>query len=146
MTPENRKLITLARAALARDDRQAAAAVRDETGRTHVAGQVDLPHLRLTALQAAVAVAAASGARGIEAAAVAAAASPGRPGGRPHSELGANPGGPQDDASDEVQVDPGSLAALADLALPGCVVIGCDRFGQVIGLLDVSGHAVEGGV
>ncbi|NUP33765.1 MAG: cytidine deaminase, partial [Streptomycetaceae bacterium] len=46
------------------------AAVRDETGRTYVASTVDLPSLKLTALQTAVAMAVAGGARGLEAAAV----------------------------------------------------------------------------
>ncbi|GGX51466.1 hypothetical protein GCM10010358_01350 [Streptomyces minutiscleroticus] len=46
------------------------AAVRDETGRTYVAGTVDLPSLRLSALRTAVAMAVASGAKSLEAAAV----------------------------------------------------------------------------
>jgi hypothetical protein len=44
--------------------------VRDETGRTYVAGTVALESLRLSALQTAVAMAVASGAKGLEAAAV----------------------------------------------------------------------------
>ncbi|GAA4998001.1 hypothetical protein GCM10025734_31060 [Kitasatospora paranensis] len=44
--------------------------MRDETGRTYVAGSVELESLRLTALQTAVAMAVASGAKGLEAAAV----------------------------------------------------------------------------
>lgn len=46
------------------------AAVRDETGRTYVAGTVDLDSLKLSALRTAVAMAVASGARSLEAAAV----------------------------------------------------------------------------
>ncbi|GBQ00125.1 hypothetical protein SSP531S_15350 [Streptomyces spongiicola] len=44
--------------------------MRDETGRTYVAGTVALESLRLTALQTAVAMAVASGAKSLEAAAV----------------------------------------------------------------------------
>jgi hypothetical protein len=68
--PEDRKLLTLARSARARNGVAEGAAVRDETGRTYVAGSVGLPSLRLTALQTAVAMAVASGARSLEAAAV----------------------------------------------------------------------------
>lgn len=68
--PEDRKLITLARSARARNGVPEGAAVRDETGRTYVAGSVTLDSLRLTAVQTAVAMAVASGARSLEAAAV----------------------------------------------------------------------------
>src|SRR5689334_17207945 len=68
--PEDRKLITLARSARARNGVPEGAAVRDETGRTYVAGTVALASLQLTALQTAVAMAVASGARSLEAAAV----------------------------------------------------------------------------
>lgn len=64
------KIITLARSTRARSGAAEGAAVRDETGRTYAAGPVDLPSLRLTALQVAVAMAASSGARVLEAAAV----------------------------------------------------------------------------
>ncbi|SEN27015.1 cytidine/deoxycytidylate deaminase family protein [Actinacidiphila rubida] len=72
--PEDRKLITLARSARARNGVPEGAAVRDETGRTYVAGTVALESLRLTALQTAVAMAVASGARSLEAAAIVTAA------------------------------------------------------------------------
>jgi cytidine deaminase len=72
--PEDRKLITLARSARARNGVPEGAAVRDETGRTYVAGSVALASLRLTALQTAVAMAVASGAKSLEAAAVVTAA------------------------------------------------------------------------
>jgi hypothetical protein len=72
--PEDRKLLTLARSARARNGVPEGAAVRDETGRTYVAGTVELPSLRLTALQTAVAMAVASGARSLEAGAVVSAA------------------------------------------------------------------------
>ena len=70
LAPEDAKLITLARAALARLGADSAAAVRDDTGRTYVAGPVALPSLSLSALQSVVAVAVASGAPKLEAAAV----------------------------------------------------------------------------
>ncbi|MEZ0065640.1 hypothetical protein ABIA32_001640 [Streptacidiphilus sp. MAP12-20] len=67
---EDKKIITLARSARARNGVAEGAAVRDETGRTYVAGTVSLPSLHLSALQTAVAMAVASGAKGLEAAAV----------------------------------------------------------------------------
>ncbi|AWK08596.1 cytidine deaminase [Streptomyces spongiicola] len=70
LAPEDRKIITLARSARARNGVPEGAAVRDETGRTYVAGTVALESLRLTALQTAVAMAVASGAKSLEAAAV----------------------------------------------------------------------------
>ncbi|QGV80710.1 cytidine deaminase [Streptomyces ficellus] len=68
--PEDRKIITLARSARARNGVPEGAAVRDETGRTYVAGTVALESLNLSALQTAVAMAVASGAKSLEAAAV----------------------------------------------------------------------------
>jgi hypothetical protein len=68
--PEDEKLVTLARSARARSRADEAAAVRDEIGRTYVAGSVALPALSLTALQAVVAVAASSGVTSLEAAVV----------------------------------------------------------------------------
>ncbi|MFD4529896.1 cytidine deaminase [Streptomyces sp. NPDC058470] len=70
LDPEDRKIVTLARSARARNDVPEGAAVRDETGRTYVAGSVELPSLRLSALRTAVAMAVASGAKSLEAAAV----------------------------------------------------------------------------
>ncbi|MFE2045440.1 cytidine deaminase [Streptomyces sp. NPDC059477] len=67
---EDRKIVTLARSARARNGVPEGAAVRDETGRTYVAGTVALESLRLSAVQTAVAMAVASGARSLEAAAV----------------------------------------------------------------------------
>lgn len=68
--PEDAKIITLARAARARNGTLEGAAVRDETGRTYSATTVDLPSLKLSALQVAVAMAVSSGAESLEAAAV----------------------------------------------------------------------------
>ncbi|QKW06397.1 cytidine deaminase [Streptomyces sp. NA04227] len=70
ISPEDRKIVTLARAARARNGVPEGAAVRDETGRTYVAGTVALDSLKLSALQTAVAMAVASGAKSLEAAAV----------------------------------------------------------------------------
>jgi conjugal transfer/entry exclusion protein len=70
LDPEDRKIVTLARSARARNAVPEGAAVRDETGRTYVAGTVELASLRLSALQTAVAMAVASGAKSLEAAAV----------------------------------------------------------------------------
>ncbi|HSK26060.1 MAG TPA: cytidine deaminase [Jiangellales bacterium] len=70
LDPEDAKVVALARATRARAEAVAGAAVRDLTGRTYAAAPVDLPSLRLSALQVAVAMAASSGAQGIEAAAV----------------------------------------------------------------------------
>ncbi|MDX3238769.1 cytidine deaminase [Streptomyces sp. ME03-5709C] len=70
LPPEDRKIITLARSTRARNGVAEGAAVRDETGRTYVAGTVALQSLSLSALQTAVAMAVASGATSLEAAAV----------------------------------------------------------------------------
>ena len=65
---EDAKLVVLARAAMARAEAGSGAAVRDVDGRTYAAAPVNLSALQLTALQAAVAAAASSGATGLEAA------------------------------------------------------------------------------
>lgn len=70
LDPEDLKLITLARSARARNGVPEGAAVRDEMGRTYVAGSVALESLKLSALQTAVAMAVASGAASLEAAVV----------------------------------------------------------------------------
>lgn len=70
LDPEDRKIVTLARSARVRNGVPEGAAVRDETGRTYVAGSVGLPSLRLSALRTAVAMAVASGAASLEAAAL----------------------------------------------------------------------------
>ncbi|MFG3286701.1 cytidine deaminase [Streptomyces sp. NPDC048111] len=70
LDPEDRKIITLARSARARNGVAEGAAVRDETGRTYVAATVELPTLKLSALRTAVAMAVASGAVSLEGAAV----------------------------------------------------------------------------
>ena len=70
LDPEDAKLVTLARGARARAGAVEGAAVRDDDGRTYAAATVALPSLTLTALQAAVAMAVASGAQELEAAVV----------------------------------------------------------------------------
>lgn len=70
MNSEDAKLVTLARATRARTGAAQGAAVRDQDGRTYAAATVELPSLRLTALQVAVAMALSSGATGLEAAVV----------------------------------------------------------------------------
>lgn len=68
LSVEDVKLVTLARGALARAGVSQGAAVRDDDGRTYAAAAVSLPSLTLTALQAAVVLAASSAATGLEAA------------------------------------------------------------------------------
>ena len=70
LDPEDAKIITLARSARARTRAPEGAAVRDATGRTYAAVSVALPSLKLSALEAAVAMAVSSGADRLEAAAI----------------------------------------------------------------------------
>jgi hypothetical protein len=69
--PEDLKIIGLARAALVRSSATEAACVRDTDGRTYAGVRVELPHLRLSAISVAVAMAVSSGAAGLEAVALA---------------------------------------------------------------------------
>ena len=104
LDPEDQKIVVLARSARARTQAAEGAAVRDTDGRTYAAATVDLPSLRLTALQAAVAAAVSSGAPGLEAAAVVTAAG---------------------------DVDAASLAAVRDLT-PTAPVLRADASGTVL--------------
>lgn len=70
LDPEDAKLVTLARATRARTRAAQGAAVRDLDGRTYAAASVELPSLRLTALEVCVAMAHSSGSTGLEAAVV----------------------------------------------------------------------------
>ncbi len=70
MSAEDAKLVMLARGARGRTGAAQGAAVRDQDGRTYAAATVVLPSLKLTALQAAVAIAVASGADTLEAAVI----------------------------------------------------------------------------
>ncbi len=67
LSAEDKKLVTLARATRARIGAREGAAVRDTDGRTYAAATVDLPSLRLSAVQACVAMAVASGSAGVDA-------------------------------------------------------------------------------
>jgi hypothetical protein len=68
LSAEDAKLVTLARATRARVGAAEGGAVRDGDGRTYAAASVDLPSLRLSALQVCVAMAVASGSRSLESA------------------------------------------------------------------------------
>jgi hypothetical protein len=68
LSAEDQKLVTLARATMARTGAPEGAAVRDLDGRTYAAAAVALPSLRLSALEVCVAMAISSGSRGLEAA------------------------------------------------------------------------------
>jgi len=67
LSAEDRKLVTLARATRARTGAAEGAAVRDADGRTYAAATVSLPSLELSAVQVCVAMAVASGSRGLDA-------------------------------------------------------------------------------
>jgi hypothetical protein len=68
LSAEDQKLVTLARATMARTGAPEGAAVRDLDGRTYAAAAIALESLALTALEVCVAMAFSSGARGLEAA------------------------------------------------------------------------------
>ena len=104
LSVEDTKLITLARGAMARAGVAQGAAVRDDDGRTYAAAAVSLRTLRLTAVQAAVALAASSAATALEAAVVV-------------------------DAAGGAVLDDPSLAVLRELGTP--VVIVTDAAGVV---------------
>jgi hypothetical protein len=70
LSPEDAKLVTLARASRARTGAAEGAAVRDLDGRTYAASTVTLVSLQVAALDLAVAMAVSSGAKGLEGAAV----------------------------------------------------------------------------
>jgi cytidine deaminase len=70
LSTEDRKLVTLARATRARIGAAEGAAVRDSDGRTYAGATVSLPSLELSAVQVCVAMAVASGSKGLEAAVI----------------------------------------------------------------------------
>ena len=70
LSVEDQKLVTLARATMARTGAREGAAVRDLDGRTYAAAAVSLPSLNLSALEVCVAMAVSSAARGLEAAVI----------------------------------------------------------------------------
>jgi len=67
---EDNKLVVLAKATRARTGAAQGAAVRDLDGRTYAGATVDLPSLKVSALEVCIAMAVASGAQGAEAAVV----------------------------------------------------------------------------
>lgn len=67
LSAEDRKLVTLARATRARTGAAEGAAVRDADGRTYAAATVALPSLQVSAVGVCVAMAVASGSKGLEA-------------------------------------------------------------------------------
>ena len=99
LSAEDAKLVVLARGARGRAGAAEGAAVRDQDGRTYAAASVDLPSLKLTAVQAAVATAVASAAQELEAVVVVTAAE---------------------------TVDPDSTAAARDLGSPILILAGPD--------------------
>ncbi len=70
MSPEDQKLVTLARTTRSRTGGPEGAAIRDVDGRTYAAATVRLPSLQISALGVCVAMAVSSGSRGLEAAVV----------------------------------------------------------------------------
>lgn len=111
LDPEDAKIATLARSALARTGAAEGAAVRDTDGRTYSGATVSLHSLALTALQAAIAAAVASGATGLEVAAV---------------------------ASESGEVDAPSLAAVRELG-PAAPVLVLDQRGELSDVLHPAG-------
>lgn len=67
LSAEDNKLVTLARATRARTGAAEGAAVRDRDGRTYAAATVALPSLAVSAIGVCVAMATASGSKGLEA-------------------------------------------------------------------------------
>jgi hypothetical protein len=104
-SPEDAKLLTLARSVRARTGAAEGACVRDLDGRTYAGATVELPSLRLSAVAVAVAMAASSAAQGLEAVAV----------------LG-----------DADHVRDADLAVVRDFAGPGVTLLVADARGQVV--------------
>ena len=67
LSAEDNKLLVLARATRARTNAPQGAAVRDLDGRTYAGATVNLPSLQLSAIQVCIAMAIASGSKGLEA-------------------------------------------------------------------------------
>ncbi|GAA4369871.1 cytidine deaminase [Nocardioides caricicola] len=105
LSAEDQKLVTLARATRARTNAAEGAAVRDADGRTYAGATVALPSLQVSALGVCVAMAVASGAKGLEAAVV---------------------------LTDADAVSPDDLSALRDLGGAGVVVHRGDTRGTVL--------------
>ncbi len=67
LTPEDNKLVVLARSTRARTGAAEGAALRDLDGRTYAGATVDLPSLQVSAVGVVIAMAVASGSKGAEA-------------------------------------------------------------------------------
>ena len=67
LSPEDNKLVVLARATRARTGAVEGAALRDLDGRTYAGATVDLPSLQVSAIGVVIAMAVSSGAQGAEA-------------------------------------------------------------------------------
>lgn len=70
LSAEDNKLVVLARATKARTGTAEGAAVRDLDGRTYACATLELPSVTISAVVGCLAMAAASGAKGLEAAVV----------------------------------------------------------------------------
>jgi len=105
LSPEDAKIVTLARSARARTRAAEGAAVRDLDGRTYAGASVALASLQVSAVGVAVAMASSSAARGLEGVAVVT-------------------GGDRVTDSD--------LSAVRDLAGPGVPVYRCTPDGSVV--------------
>lgn len=70
LSPEDKKIVTLARSVRARTGAAEGACVRDLDGRTYAGSSVALDSLALSAVDVAVAMAVSSGAKGLEAVAL----------------------------------------------------------------------------
>lgn len=70
LSPEDKKIVTLARSVRARTGAAEGACVRDPDGRTYAGSSVALDSLALSAVDVAVAMAVSSGAKGLEAVAL----------------------------------------------------------------------------
>ena len=104
LSPEDAKLVTLARSVRARTRAAQGAAVRDLDGRTYAGASVQLPSLTVSAVGVAVAMAVSSGAAGLEAVVV----------------LG-----------DPASLDEQDLTVIRDFAGPGVPVLAADPWGDV---------------
>jgi len=119
LAAEDRKLITLARATRARTGAREGAACRDLDGRTYAAATVDLPSLRVSAIGVCVAMAIASGSKGLEAVVVLT------------DRSGTDQPGTDQPGTDQPGVAEADLAIVRDFAGEGVPVLLADARGVV---------------
>lgn len=119
-------LVTLARGARGRIGAAQGAAIRDEMGRTYAGATVATEHLRLSALQLAVAQAVAAGSRGAEAAVIVGAVD--QPVAGKLVTLG----------MDAAEFDAAGMDAFRDLGGPGLPVFICEPDGSLVGQVQTS--------